>query len=531
MPRPLLVSLSVRGLGVIEDSTLDFSDGFTVITGETGAGKTLLVDALTLCLGGDARSPRRGSEMIAAAVFLDSDGRELSLQRSLSAGSRLKAVLNGTPTSSEALRATGEGLLALHGQHDSLQLKSRADVLSLVDSFGSIDTSVLIGLRVELAALRGEQSRLGGSDEERTKESEFIEFQIREITSANIQSSNELEDSIEELIALTSVREQQGAIVALVELADGDDGSLLDQLGSGVATLGGLGTVGEAKASLSSAIEEFRDVLRDLRDVADNLEADGERIDYLNGRVELIRSLNRKYGGSLEAVERELAALTTRREFLDTATSRSHVIQDEIDEIEHQLVRESARIRSLRTTTATRLTHLVQEQLVRVALPNAQMSIEIDGEDGSDIDIQFRPNPGASAGSLQAIASGGELSRILLALSLVTASDGLVTVFDEIDAGVGGNVAQSIGECLADLGRNRQVIAVTHLATVAARAQHHFVVEKSVSGGQTTTLVRQLSDIERPTEIARMLSGDGSVPEALALAKQLLVAPSESSGI
>jgi len=526
MPRPQLVSLSVRGLGVIEDSTLEFSDGFTVITGETGAGKTLLVDALTLCVGGDARSPRRGSEMVAAAVFLDANGSEISLQRSLTSGSRLKSVLNGLPTSSEALRATGVQLLALHGQHDSLQLKSRSDVLTLVDSFGSIDTAILTDLRHELSTLRAEQSGLGGSDEERSKELQFIDFQLLEIESAKIISIDELESSLDELIVLTSVREQQEAIGSLVELADGDESSLLDQLGSGVASLGAVGAVGQAKSSLSEAIGQFRSLLRELRDVADNLEADAERIEYLNTRVELLRALNRKYGGSLESVIRELVVLKERKEFLDSATSRSLVIQDEIDAAEHRLARESARVRILRTTTANRLTYLVREQLVRVALPNAQMSIEIDGEDGSEIDIQFRPNPGSSAGTLQAIASGGELSRILLALSLVTASDGLVTVFDEIDAGVGGNVAQSIGECLADLGRNRQVIAVTHLATVAARAQHHFVVEKTVSEGQTTTLVRRLSDDERPAEVARMLAGGGAVPEALALARQLLSGPS-----
>jgi len=309
-------------------------------------------------------------------------------------------------------------------------------------------------------------------------------------------------------------------------LADGDDGSLLDSLAGGVAALGGVGAVGEARKSLAAVIGQFRSILSELRVLSDNLEADAERIDQLNGRVEHLRMLNRKYGGSLEAVLTELVTLSDRSAFLDSATSRSVIIQDEIDSLEQQLIREAARIRSLRTTTANRLTHLVQEQLVRVALPNAQMSIEIDGDDGSEIDIQFRPNPGASAGSLQTIASGGELSRILLALSLVTASDNLVTVFDEIDAGVGGNVAQSIGECLADLSRNRQVIAVTHLATVAAKAEHHFVVEKTVSDGQTTTVVRRLSDLERPAEVARMLAGDGAVSEALALARQLLAGPS-----
>ncbi|CAB4857533.1 unannotated protein [freshwater metagenome] len=526
MPRPRLVSLAVRGLGVIEDSTLEFSDGFTVVTGETGAGKTLLVDALTLCLGGDARSPRRGQEMIAAAVFVDASGSEISLQRSLVSGSRLKAHLNGVPTSSEALRLIGNDLLALHGQHDSLRLKSRSDVLGLVDAFGSIDTSELGELRSTLANLHSEQLHLGGSYEERSKEMDFIDFQLREIDSAKVHSSGELDSIVHELISLTAVSEQHDAISSLIQVADGEEGSLLDILGGGVSALGSSGIVGELRDSLSETIRQFRDYLRELRDIADSTEADAERIDHLNGRLELLRSLARKFGGSLESVLQERAKLGERQIFLATAEERSLLIQEEIVLLEQQVAREASRIRSLRATTANRLSHLVQDQLERVALPNARMTIEIDGDDGSSVDITFRPNPGSSAGSLQAIASGGELSRILLALSLVTASDGLVTVFDEIDAGVGGNVAQSIGECLADLSRSRQVIAVTHLATVAARARHHFVVEKSVASGQTRTLVRLLSNEQRPAEIARMLAGDEANSEALALARQLLSSPS-----
>ena len=522
MLKPLLQTLSVRGLGVIEDSVLEFSDGFTVITGETGAGKTLLVDALTLCLGGDARSPRRGAEMVASAVFTDWEGREHSLQRSLSSGARLKASINGTATSSEALRRFGEGLLTIHGQHDSLHLRNRSDVLEMVDLFGSIDASELEGLRDTLQRLRTEQSRLGGSNEDRTKESDFLSFQLDEIRKAKIRSATELSEALEELIELTSTREQQGAISMLLEVADGDENSLLDVLSTAVSNLGAVGVVGDAKKSLVDTIGQFRTILRDLRDAADNLDADGQRLDQLNSRVELLRNLERKYGGSLEQVLVEQEKMTERLEFLSGAEARNMAIQGEIEECEQRIAREAARIRSLRTTTANRLTHLVQEQFARVALPNAQMSIEIEGDDGSDIDIQFRPNPGASSGSLQNIASGGELSRILLALSLVTASDGLVTVFDEIDAGVGGNVAQSIGECLADLAKTRQVIAVTHLATVAAKATHHFVVEKTVTGGQTSTSVRRLDPAERPMEIARMLAGDGTSAEALALARQLL---------
>ena len=522
MPRPELHTLSVRGLGVIEDSVLEFSDGFTVITGETGAGKTLLVDALTLCLGGEARSPRRGAEMVVSAVFTDPAGHEVSLQRSLSAGARLKASLNGTATSSEALRNVSDGLLAIHGQHDSLRLRSRGDVLSMVDSFGSIDSTELESLRSALQRLRSEQSRLGGSIEERAKEIDFVSFQLDEIRNAKILSATELTEALDELIELTSTREQLGAITQLLEVADGDDGSLLDGLTGAVANLGTIGVVGEAKQLLMDNVRQFRTILRDLRDAAENLDADAERIDELNIRVELLRNLERKYGGSLERVLAEQTKMSERLNFLSSAETRNDAIQSEIEDFEQRLAREAARIRSLRTTTANRLTHLVQEQFARVALPNAQMSIEIDGEDGSDIDIQFRPNPGASAGSLQSIASGGELSRILLALSLVTASDGLVTVFDEIDAGVGGNVAQSIGDCLADLAKTRQVIAVTHLATVAAKASHHYVVEKSVANGQTATSVRRLEPSERPAEIARMLAGDGASTEAVALAKQLL---------
>ena len=522
MRNPNLLSLSVKGLGVIEDSLLEFDDGFTVITGETGAGKTLLVDALTLCLGGDARSPRRGEEMVVTSVFESADGQEVALQRSLSSGSRLKASHNGVPTSSEALRTIGRDLLALHGQHDSLKLRSRSDVLELIDSFGSIDTKPLASLSASVQKYTAEQRALGGSEAEREKESDFLRYQLDEIESAKIKCADELTKTLEELEELTEMREQSGAIGALLEVADGDNGSLLDSLSHAVTTLSTTGRVGESRSQLLSLISDIRSGLRELRDAADDFEADEARLNELNSRAELLRNLERKFGGSLESVLAERDRLGERLAFLQTAAERSAAIGDELAEAITALARESARIRTLRTTAANRLTHLVQEQFARVALPNAQMAITIDGDDGSLIDIQFRPNPGAAAGSLQSIASGGELSRILLAMSLVTASDGLVTVFDEIDAGVGGNVAQSIGECLADLSRSRQVIAVTHLASVAAKARHHFVVEKLVANGVTTTTVRRLTAEERPEEIARMLAGDGASAEALALARQLL---------
>ena len=520
MSKSQLLSLSVQGLGVISDVTLDFSPGFTVITGETGAGKTLLVDALTLCAGGDSRTPRRGDELAVSAVFLLDDDREICLQRTVVNAQRLKASVDGSPTSSEALRVLGQEILSIHGQHDSLRLKNRAEVVATIDRFGGVDSSQLTDLRGELARLRADQIRFGGSDSERERQIDFARFQIDEIDRAAISSPTEIEESLERLQSLTAIQDQMVAIQRVADQLEAEDG--IGEFVHSVSSLTSEGEVGVVRSQLLDAIRSIRAAVGALSSLTDPENVDPEEIDTLNRRVDTLRSLARKYGGDLSSV------LSARQEAesvihnLGNAAEAFNANEVRIREVEELERREAARISHLRHIAADRFTSDVNENLPRVALPNARIEIVTGGDDGGEMDIQFYPNPGSRGGPIQHIGSGGELSRVLLAVSLVVGESGRVTVFDEIDSGIGGNVAQSIGECLRDLSHEQQVIAVTHLASVAAQADHHFVVEKHVVDNTTRTTIRAVSGSERVTEIARMLSGDGAVTESRALAERLL---------
>jgi DNA repair protein RecN (Recombination protein N) len=214
--------------------------------------------------------------------------------------------------------------------------------------------------------------------------------------------------------------------------------------------------------------------------------------------------------------------MRVRRHNAETDASRINLIDQEIRDFETREVDLARRARAEREVAAAKLTIAVSRQMSRVALANATLRFVVDGADGSDAQIWFTPNPGQPEGPLSALASGGELSRVLLALSLETVHRDVVAVFDEIDAGLGGQVAQQIGECLREVGRLQQVLAITHLASVAARADHHFVIEKTVEQGATSTLVREVTGDERVHEIARMLAGDAVTAESRALATQML---------
>ena len=242
----------------------------------------------------------------------------------------------------------------------------------------------------------------------------------------------------------------------------------------------------------------------------------------LDERAAVLQQIARKYGGSLEAALETLDGLRARLDQQRAAEARLANLDLEIAELatrERELARAARREREY---AAVRLTEAVRAQLPRVALPSALLRFEVGGDDGSETQILFTPNPGLPEGPLQALASGGELSRVLLALSLETAHEDVVAVFDEIDTGVGGQVAQQIGQCLHEVGQQQQVLAVTHLASVAARADHHFVIEKTTSHGVTSTSLRVVTGDDRVNEIARMLAGEAITDEAKALAQRLL---------
>ena len=511
MPKSQLVELYAHGLGVIQDARMEFGPGFNVLTGETGAGKTLLLGALDLCVGGDGSVTRAAiaSDMRAAAVFHLGGEREIVLTRESGTTGRLRSAIDGASSSAEALRSLADQLIVLHGQHDSLTLRHRGEVLRLLDARGDVSVEDLTRARRALHDAQRERSSLGGDAQARARELDFVTFQIAELEDATILSAHELEETLVELTRLTELRDGQVALAAaLDELDADDDAAVLATFARSITTLPPGEAYDASRDSLRSALEQARDAVRELAALTDPDSFDASALKELEDRATVLQSLVRKYG-SLAVALTTLDDLRARHLALQQASSRT--------------LTETARRE--RVAAASSLSGAVAHQLPRVALAHAELRFVVAGEDGSDAQILFTPNPGQPEGPLQALASGGELSRVLLALSLESAHEDVVAVFDEVDAGVGGQVAQQIGECLRELGQHQQVLAVTHLATVAAKADHHFVIEKRFESDEVFTSVRALSGDERVDEIARMLVGDEITDESRALAQQMLETP------
>ena len=525
MPKAKLDELFARGLGVIEEARVEFGLGFNVITGETGAGKTLLLGALDLCLGGDSVAARNAitTEMQAAAIFNVEGKGEIVLSRESSSSGRLRSAVNGTPSSSEALRLLADELIVIHGQHDSLTLKNKAEILRIIDASGNIDTAELRSIRSQLAEAQRIRGELGGDGAQRDRDIDYLRFQLDEIESVGITSSKELDEVLSELISASELRDGQASLAEAVAHFDGEsDPSVLDSFAVGINSIPKGDAYQSHRVRLSGILQEARDAVRELTSLLDSEAYDPERMKWLEDRAGQLQSIARKHGGSLESVLSTRSELEERLSFLSGASARADQIEAEIADLEARETMVARQVRREREFAAVKLTEAVRAQLPRVALPNASLRFEVDGDDGSDAQILFTPNPGLPEGPLQALASGGELSRVLLALSLETADPNVVAVFDEVDAGVGGQVAQQIGDCLREVGARQQVLAVTHLASVAAKADCHFVIEKNIRGGVAVTRVRQVEGLERVNEIARMLAGDEITPESQALAQKLL---------
>jgi DNA repair protein RecN (Recombination protein N) len=525
MPKSQLVELYAHGLGVIEDARLELGPGFNVITGETGAGKTLLLGALDLCLGSDSGASRYAvlSDMRAAAVFQKDDGTELVLTREASATGRLRSTMNGVSSSAEVLRTLASELIVIHGQHDSLSLRNRVEILRIIDQAGGVSTTELDKIRSALREALALRESFGGDGARREREMEFLVFQIGELEATKITSTEELAETLEALTRLTTLRDGQTALVEVLGELDSDsDDAVLTRLARAIARIPSGDAYVEATAALRDALAQARDGLRELASLADPDAFDPAALQELDDRSLTLRTIARKYGGSLAdavaTLEELRSQLASQRDQMD----RLGGLDAEIAGFEVQERDLARQVRREREFAAVQLTERVRLQLPRVALANASLRFDVDGDDGSEAQILFTPNPGLPEGPLQALASGGELSRVLLALSLETAHEDVVAVFDEIDAGVGGQVAQQIGQCLKEVGQQQQVLAVTHLASVAAKADHHFVIEKTIRGASTSTSVRPVAGEERVLEIARMLAGDEITDEAKALAHRLL---------
>ncbi|MHB8218801.1 MAG: DNA repair protein RecN [Acidimicrobiales bacterium] len=557
----MLAELRVRGLGVIDDLTVRFGPGMTAVTGETGTGKTLLVEALHVVLGGRA-SPvlvRKGvDEAVVEARFvtetaLGGTGAEVVLARSVPASGRSRAWRDGHMVPLASLADTGADLVDIHGQHDHQSLLSAAAQRRILDEYCGAD---LAPRRLAQRAVRDlEQTleSLGGTTAERSREADMLRHQLREIDGASISDPDEEASLKDERDRLADLTEHRAAVASVLAALDGDAGSGAGGAEAGVLTV--LAHSAEAMSTrpalsgwgkrLRAAAADLGDLASELRHAADSWEDDPVRLDEVHHRLQVLADLRRKYGTTLSEVvafadraRRRLGELEDGEVVAAQLVERRKAALDALGEAE-------AELGACRRAAAPRLAAAVQERLRRLAMPQARFSVvvgggtgaadpadgdsrRLDGPDRAGDGVRFLlgANPGEPAQDLLRVASGGELSRTMLAIRLVASGGPDTMVFDEVDAGVGGEAARSLAGALREVARDRQVLVVTHLAQVAAAADRQITVGKVVTGGRTVAAVHELNADERVVELSRMLSGHPNSVTARAHAEELLAAAS-----
>lgn len=514
----------MRDLALVSELRLTLAPGLTVLTGETGAGKSMLVDALLAVTGGRVASGmvREGAERAyVEAVVVGTRDDELILSREIGPG-RSPARIDQRTVPLATLAETGADLVAIHGQGDQLRLARPSVQRDVLDAFGDHDAprAAVASAHAALAALQRERASLGGDPRERERRGALLEHEVEEIRSARLRPDEET--ALEaELAVARSAEKLREASRSAHELLAGDRASARDRLALAERELRRMAEIDARLADvltrIAAQVEEADALASDLRRYAEGIEADPKRLAELEARSDLLYDLKRKYGDDVRAIlqhaERSAAELETLR--------RSETRLAELDEDEREarasLAKTAKTLHDARAKAATALARSVEKHLAGLALERCRFTVSLaerepDASGGDDVRFLIAPNPGEHAKPIDEIASGGELSRIMLALEVtLAASDRTpVLVFDEVDAGVGGRVGETLGRALWSLARHHQVMVVSHLAQVAAYADHHISVRKEVRRGRTHVVATALDEAATVDELAAMLGAGGA---------------------
>jgi DNA repair protein RecN (Recombination protein N) len=563
----VLVELRIRDFAVVERALIEFGPGLNVLSGETGAGKSIIVDALSTVAGARATSEvvRAGAAAArvearfapthapGAARWLEAQGLaddELVVAREIGADGRSRAWINGRPATVGMLRELGEQLVEIIGQHEGTRLLRPATHLELLDAFAG---AAALALRDEVAAgvarraaLLAEREALTAGERDRQRRVEWLRHELAEIDAARLRPGEDAELEARRARLVHAGRLAGAAAAAYAALYERDDGAAVDRLGQARAVLREAAGLDPALAAVAAQVDALSgavvEVARELAAYRDRIEAQPDELEVVEERLAQLAALRRKYGATLEevAAAREAAAAELAR--LAGSEERLAAITGELADLERALAAQCTRLSGLRAAAARRLEAGVGRELEALDLRRARLTVTLGREpdpdglvvDGERVAIRasgvdraeflFTPNRGEEARPLAKIASGGELSRVALALRHVLAAAGQVPVMvcDEVDAGIGARTAGAVGALLVGASRARQVLCVTHLPQIASLADRHFWVAKDVARGRTQVQVRRLDGRERVEEIARMVSGKLPTPVAREYAVELL---------
>ena len=549
----MLLELRIENLLLIERAELRLGPGLNAITGETGAGKTVLAHSLDLIMGGKARPNivRPGADeawvegsfelpdgflsdpaLAEIAERLPDDLRageeaELTLGRRVSASGRTSAFVQGRSASAADLQALGSRLLSFYGQHEHRRLTLASAQLDTLDGFVGADQLELRAehrtVHAEVVRLERELDDLRERSGARERDIDLLRFELSEIEAAAPDPAEEDDLASERDRLRHSEGLREAAATSHDALAGGGEGGggAADAVGSAIAALGGSEGVDAELDRLAERVRaldaEARDLAAELRSYADGLESDPARLQQVEERMEALDRLKRKHGGTLEAVLAHAETCRAEIEALEGGEELGAELEAELDAARSRRDELADRLSERRTEAAPELEKRVAGDLDKLAMSGARLEVEVSGNPdghgqwGRDrVEMKVATNPGMPVSPLRDAASGGEMSRVLLALARQAGGAGAATfVFDEIDAGIGGNTARAVGETLKELGAEGQVVCITHLAQVASMAGTHFRIEKSVSGDAAVATVERVEGEELVAEIVRMLGGEG----------------------
>ena len=527
----MLVELSIENLGIIESSRLTFDSGFTAFTGETGAGKTMLVEAIGLVVGqrADVSVIRDGAEearVEARFVTSGPDGDvETILCRVLHREGRSRAYINDRMATVATLAEVGQSLVDIHGQHAHQRLMSASVQRDSLDAFGKVDTSALREAREAVTQIDANLAALGGDEKSRVREIDLLSFQCEEIENAGLSRPDEDQALSREEDELGDVVRHQEALLKVSALLS-DDGNAVDLLGQVSRALSPITSMSEIRERVENLLAELNDISHTVRGAAENSEENPERLEEIRLRRQALRDLVRKYGDTIADVMAFGAEARTRLNELLSYSERVQELESSRANALKVLHSRQLEVGRQRRKAAPGLAAAVEKRLRLLALPHATIQVAV-GDEGSDpsgeaVSFMLAANPGSAPMPITKVASGGELARVMLALRLVLTTDPATMVFDEVDAGIGGAAAVAVAQALRELGTDHQVFAVTHLAQVAASAHSHIVVSKSVKSGKTYGRATKVLQEDRVGEIARMLSGGIADESALTHAQEIL---------
>ena len=550
----MLLEISIKNFAIIEAISLNFEKGMTVLTGETGAGKSIIIDAMNMMLGARAATdvirhgaPKAEIEGLfsvenshALQMIFDEQGIELGdeiiIRREILQNGRSVSRVNGQMVNLSVLRSIGQYLVDIHGQHDQEELMRPQLHIQMLDGFGDADFLELKqAYQTNFDAyrkMRKELLEIKKNQEEHKARIEMLEFQMAEIESASLQPGEDLKLN-QERDKLLNYKNIADTLTNAYTMLDNEEFSSLANVRSAMNDMESLEEYDveyrEISTSLSESYYVLEDVTKRLEDIIESLDFDGNRLMQIESRLDLIHAITRKYGGNVDDVLMYFAKITEEYNLLTGNHLSSDDMEAELKKLEVSLVDLATKLASARHNLAQQLEIEIQQELKDLYMDKARFQVQFTKgkftrEGNESVEFYISTNPGEDFKPLVKVASGGELSRLMLAIkSAFSRKEGKTSiVFDEVDTGVSGRVAQAIAQKIHKIGQNGQVLAISHLPQVIAIADYQFFIEKISNDHSTVSTVRLLTVEERVEEVAKMLAGENVTEAALSQARELL---------